>query len=457
MLKLSLYGVFVVFCAIAFQYVLKKVPEPFIDEIFHLTQCQKYCAYKFNEWDNKITTPPGLYILGLAYTRAIQLVTLDNIHSLFEACTNDILRSVNLVGGLVVLPLSLQVLDTDNFWTVNIMALPLLVSYYFLFYTDVWATILVVIALVLVVQKPLGLITSVYTSAIVAFTSLWFRQTNILWVAFILAILIDKRCKRRANDSFILEVITFISQTFKDWLLVVPFILVILLFAAFVVYNGGITLGDKENHTLNLHVVQVFYCMVFIVGFTWPVWLSTKTIKDYLKFTLGGAIPLSFTLISFYSIKYIIANFTVVHPFLLADNRHYTFYIWRKILNQKYSWVAMVPIYHFCTWTVISSLIRGPSMGKSSLKLSPITIIAFVIVVIATIIPSPLFEPRYYILPLVIFRMFIGPVQCNTFTTRTRHVTEFIWSMLINVLTITVFLSYEFKWPTENSVQRIIW
>ena len=30
------------------------------DEVFHVPQAQKYCEGRFNEWDDKITTPPGL-------------------------------------------------------------------------------------------------------------------------------------------------------------------------------------------------------------------------------------------------------------------------------------------------------------------------------------------------------------------------------------------------------------
>lgn len=33
------------------------------DEVFHIPQAQKYCQGKFKEWDDKITTPPGLYVL----------------------------------------------------------------------------------------------------------------------------------------------------------------------------------------------------------------------------------------------------------------------------------------------------------------------------------------------------------------------------------------------------------
>lgn len=34
------------------------------DEVFHIPQAQKYCESKWLEWDDKITTPPGLYVLS---------------------------------------------------------------------------------------------------------------------------------------------------------------------------------------------------------------------------------------------------------------------------------------------------------------------------------------------------------------------------------------------------------
>lgn len=30
------------------------------DEVFHIPQAQTYCRDNFFEWDDKITTPPGL-------------------------------------------------------------------------------------------------------------------------------------------------------------------------------------------------------------------------------------------------------------------------------------------------------------------------------------------------------------------------------------------------------------
>lgn len=52
--------------ALIVQHVNKFVPIAYMDEIFHVPQTQAYCHRRFNEWNNKITTLPGLYENRLA-------------------------------------------------------------------------------------------------------------------------------------------------------------------------------------------------------------------------------------------------------------------------------------------------------------------------------------------------------------------------------------------------------
>jgi alpha-1,2-glucosyltransferase len=58
----SLPSVFIVFHLITFAIVNQIAPEPYIDEIFHYPQSLSYCQGQFYSWNDKITTPPGLYV-----------------------------------------------------------------------------------------------------------------------------------------------------------------------------------------------------------------------------------------------------------------------------------------------------------------------------------------------------------------------------------------------------------
>jgi len=72
-----------------FQYIQ---PEPYLDEIFHIPQAQKYCLYKFNEWDAMITTLPGLYVVSFLLLQIMAVVSRTNINVLCSVwwlrCTN---------------------------------------------------------------------------------------------------------------------------------------------------------------------------------------------------------------------------------------------------------------------------------------------------------------------------------------------------------------------------------
>ena len=53
--------------------MLKKLVAP-QDETFHVGQTQQYCRGLWKHWDPKITTFPGLYILGVAHTGLLRLL-----------------------------------------------------------------------------------------------------------------------------------------------------------------------------------------------------------------------------------------------------------------------------------------------------------------------------------------------------------------------------------------------
>ncbi|KAF4755952.1 glucosyltransferase, partial [Perkinsus olseni] len=47
------------------------LPDAYMDEIFHVPQTQAYCEGHFKQWDNHITTLPGLYLWAAATLRLI--------------------------------------------------------------------------------------------------------------------------------------------------------------------------------------------------------------------------------------------------------------------------------------------------------------------------------------------------------------------------------------------------
>ena len=74
-----------------------------MDEIFHVPQAQKYCHYKFQDWDPKITTLPGIYLFSFLCLRALSYFLGQELHLL---CSTFLLRMTNvlfLMGNVWIL------------------------------------------------------------------------------------------------------------------------------------------------------------------------------------------------------------------------------------------------------------------------------------------------------------------------------------------------------------------
>jgi alpha-1,2-glucosyltransferase len=82
----SLRTVFIVFHLVAFAVISQVAPDPYIDEIFHIPQVKAYCTGDFAQWDDKITTPPGLYATCIVDAELIRGTS-------FRTCFSRLVRS----------------------------------------------------------------------------------------------------------------------------------------------------------------------------------------------------------------------------------------------------------------------------------------------------------------------------------------------------------------------------
>ena len=246
---------------------------------------------------------------------------------------------------------------------------------------------------------------------------------------------------------------------------------------------------------------------------------------------------------------------TIVHPFTLADNRHYMFYIFRILLRHPSIKYLAVPIYYTCAWAILTALGGRPTGGQASeqepsskkrkvpgvepfppsppLDTSPVKrakskerspsslplpafgprltempqqdgitptppkkqkkrspghrasfILIWFLATALSIITTPLVEPRYLIVPWVIWRLHLasprpkkdhaeadekrpGGTGKKLFKTLKavlyeRHDhrlwLETLWFLGINLATGYIFLYWGFEWPQEpGNVQRFMW
>ncbi|KAF5374744.1 hypothetical protein D9758_000109 [Tetrapyrgos nigripes] len=367
---------YVAYCGICIS-VLKElntlVDEPYMDEPFHVPQAQAYCREEFTTWDPKITTPPGLYIMSLLFKRLF----------LFK-CSLPMLR-LTVTLTLLALPVVLtrllafqkRVRPPSSYLAVTPDAVvlsffPIAWFYGFLYYTEVPS-------LVFVVGTVLAALDDNH------------------WLAALLMYLRYRRARpgqeqperlhdppaEQAGFSDLVKSILSAPRVLGDILpSFVPYTIVLAAFGAFIVWNGGIVLGDKSNHVPVLHIPQMYYFVAFSTAFGWPVLISgpggiSGTIKDLRNRMFGSLIRTVITVVVMGGMCVTVKLFTIHHPFLLSDNRHYTFYVWHRIYMAH--WMApylLVPAYlcDLSTGTLhrtrtdhaADSCILGPDAGYTS-------------------------------------------------------------------------------------------
>jgi alpha-1,2-glucosyltransferase len=81
----------------------------------------------------------------------------------------------------------------------------------------------------------------------------------------------------------------------------------------------------------------------------------------------------------FFIIAFLAVHFnTIIHPYTLADNRHYVFYVFRILRLYSVLRYLLVPVYYVCAWLSIKALTAPPTderaLRKKDDNLRPTTV-----------------------------------------------------------------------------------
>ena len=173
---------------------------------------------------------------------------------------------------------------------------------------------------------------------------------------------------------------------------------------------------------------------------------------------------------------------SIAHPYLLADNRHYPFYLWRKVIKAHWSIkYLLVPFYVYswlsiCSrlgqyvcrfylilshptslrmidWFILSSMrhcfmffaLAGKFMRRK------IWVFGYFVATALVLIPAPLIEFRYYTIPFFFLVLHSHDDDLKSWL--------LMWSLYLalNVFTVIMFLYRPFHWDHEPGTQRFIW
>lgn len=457
-----------------------------MDEIFHVPQAQRYCQDNFTYYDPKITTPPGLYLITYAriWLRDVLLLRRSNLtcDTIDLRRTNHSIAILNFIT-LVLIQLTaadrvnltrksgfkqraVHVLNNSTTYdlakiilsSLVILLLPPLFFFNSLYYTDA-GSVLFTLLVYLFAQIEQHLLAS-----LCGIISILFRQTNIVWVFYVACLTILRTFEEHWNQQDRPEnvsdkkreeqVVTenprhtalgfcnHLPDRFLIYALLkrcTPYAMVGLAFVIFIFLNNGIVLGDKDAHQPKLHIAQILYFLGFcsIFGTTWMFHL--RILRRFLYFTIRT--PLIPVLVSAL-ILYLISFKRYAHPYLLADNRHITFYIWRRILDRHNSYVPymLTPLYLISSFSVWHHL-RGRGCKR---------LLLFLFCTVLVTVPNGLLELRYFIIPYIFLRI-------NADTSLENTILELLQQIFIISSMHYLFTHKTFQWADSSEVQRIMW
>ncbi|KAI5807853.1 alpha-2-glucosyltransferase Alg10 [Peziza echinospora] len=493
------------------------VKEPYLDEFFHIPQAQHYCSGNFHIWDPKITTPFGLYALSYIYIRL--LTPLTYILSLLSPtstptdalCTPALLRSLNAVGVAVILPLLIYRISRIGYGrgrqeaadtAASVAGFPLVWFFAGLFYTDVWGLVFLVAGWERVVVGKGGRWEG-WLGAGLSGVAVLFRQTNVLWTAFLGVVWVVGREEKDKGEkevdlqriigraweegtvydpalsetTVVGDILTLplaaLHSPLTTLLAFLPFLTVLLLFLAFVITNGSIVLGDKSAHTAVIHLPQLLYFTLFTTFISWPLFLRPTLPIEFLdaNFPVLTTLPKNLTVqrvartvgsvLVIIGMGVVVHKNTVLHPYLLADNRHYPFYIFqRTVLRYWFAKYLAVPLYFAGGWMVWEKLCSvkidtGDSAGNKK-GVSTLWALAYAVAFSASVVGAGLVEFRYFVPGWVVWRVAVGGSGSGEGAWRTR--VEWLWFGIVNWVTVWLFLRRGFEWVSEpGKVQRFMW
>ena len=329
---------------------------------------------------------------------------------------------------------------------------PVLYFFTFLYYTDASSVFFVLL------MYYLSLRGNHFAAALAGSASIMVRQTNVIWVVFtagVTALQTLQQITDKANcgksSSLLTELKVYCVSFFTHFIELFKYLwaygFVVVIFGAFVVWNGGIVVGDRTQHTACLNFPQLFYMLLFTLAMCSSLFLLPQDIPSYLK-TLLSTLKKPLHILGLTSaaalIGFIVYKFTYVHEYLLADNRHYPFYIWRKVYARHWSAkYILIPVYMFAAFCI---------HGKLTLKQHRLWILMFYICVAVVTIPQKLIEFRYFIIPYLLFRLHVP------LTSYARLLLECVLYVAVNAMTIYLFLEKPFHWShSPEEVQRFMW
>lgn len=408
---LSYASVLILTLFITTSWINARQPAPYMDELYHVPQAQKFCSaavtFALSDYDAAISTPPGLYL---------PVAILAFLTRSSSVCSTRVLRITSAVITMlsffvlssVLCRLRVRMKQTVNEKNANTVfvqperidyALALVmiltpVSFFFsaFYYTDPPAMLYILLTWFFSLNGNHLL------SALMGVMATFTRQTNMFWHFFLVSdnLLYLLFVSRKERPTLQAAYSAILNHN-------LPHLGAGVLYLLFLYINNGAAIGDKQHHVAMVHHAMLPYFSFY-----------HAVAHSFLQFatpnTLLRAVKALFTLPSVWSVVVgtagtmmglIVSTADYAHPFSLADNRHFTFYLYRRwLLRSALHRLVLVPLY---IWTPTTAFIEQitthfPSGHRAYHRFTDFLLF----LVICTLMLHPLLELRYFTIPSLI-------------------------------------------------------
>ncbi|KAG2444946.1 hypothetical protein HXX76_001682 [Chlamydomonas incerta] len=213
-------------------------------------------------------------------------------------------------------------------------------------------------------------------------------------------------------------------------------------FVAFLIRNGGsVVLGDKEAHKPVKHGAQLLYFAAWSGLMLWPQLLpaaAAVAAAARRRPLLAGAAAAA----ALAAAAGVVHVSTLVHPYMLADNRHYVFYLWRRLLNRhRLARYALAPAYG-AAWALLVAAARR--------RVSRLWLLGFVACLVAQLLPAWLLELRYFTPGFFLLALHLPPPS------RLQAAGLAATYLAVDAATMALFLYRPYTFA-DGSVARFLW
>jgi alpha-1,2-glucosyltransferase len=339
-----------------------------VDEQVHFEQIRLFSAGTFT-LDPRLTNIPGYHVV------------MAGLGHLWGNTSLPVVRSLNAAFGailVIVFALNLRAIHGSASFrrVIQFAFLPILFPFFFLAYTEVLSTLLILLALLATLRQR-------YFLAILACgLSTLVRQPNIVWLLLLPLIANLQQYDRWPG----IDDLKSIAARF--W----PAAFVLIAFAAFVVWNHGVALGDAAGHpgqlvprVGNIYFLLLVYSLVFA-----PLVLGRM--RQSVRYVRHNQIAVLALLAAF--LLYLVA-FENTHPYNTAGRNYYL----RNWLLITLSSSATLKVAFFIPMAIaLMDLIAAPGFRRQRA--------AILLVTALSLVPSWLIEQRYYIIPFALLMLF---------------------------------------------------